>query len=176
MRCCYNKTKKDRHITLHKAEIYHDIDALTYKLGETVVENKPVRDSVSSDSEDTLDGAVLYRLMNLRAAILRRRLSFCLKKDHVLEIDNRPTYDETYEFYLSVPESFDDNNMEVLMTYMHEYIVRGSLLDWYRKLGTTFGESLEKEVLEIESKIVDGFRGEIIRHPMLPYIPSHRTR
>ena len=45
---------KQRKITLHKCQILHDIDVLSYKLAETSV-NGEARDNVASDSEDMLD-------------------------------------------------------------------------------------------------------------------------
>ena len=53
---------KQRKITLHKCQILHDIDVLSYKLAETSV-NGEARDNVASDSEDMLDGAMLKQLL-----------------------------------------------------------------------------------------------------------------
>lgn len=167
---------KKRTITLHRNQICKDIDLLSYKLGETALEGA-VRDSVASDSADALDGAVISRLLDDRAMTLRKRLAFCIEEEEVETIDNTPDIDSDYEFKFRLPKKFKDSNMAVAMRLMHDYLVRGTLMDWYNKIGTSYGVGMVQEVTELESKILDIFRVPgIVSHPFMVYYPSYRSR
>lgn len=168
---------KFRRMTLQKENILADIDSLTYKLAEVNVAEDNMKDGVASDSEDTLDAPILSSLLNGRILNLKKRLGFCLVKKPIVEAHDGVKHDPIIIFDLKLPERFDDINLEVAVGLTHDYLVRGVLLDWYMKVGTSFGAELPAEVQKLESQIVDIFRlPGFVNHPSLPYYPSYRSR
>ncbi len=167
---------KRRKITLHKNNIVHDIDVLSYKLAETSVD-EPARDNVASDSETGLDGAVIAKLMDAREASLRKKLGFCLEDEEIIEIDNTEDLEPDYVFELRLPIGFDDKELKTAVRLMHDYLVKGTLLDWYVSIGTNFGAPLTGDVLLTESKVVDIFRKPgFVNHPDMIYWPSYKVK
>lgn len=164
-------------VSLHINQITKDIDALSYKLAETAIADEDTRDSVASDSEDVLDGAVVSNLLGEREATLRKRLGFCLHEEVIYVVDNLFDINGVYEFKLQLPESFKDGNLRVAAKMMHDYLVKGTLLDWYNSIGSAYGTTLAAEVSALESKVVDIFRvPNTVKHPSILYFPSFRSR
>lgn len=169
---------KERRIILHKAELLKEFDSLTYKFAETSVSDTAVQDSVASDSETHLDGTVITRLMDLRYKILKKRISFCVVELEREVVDDTLFLAPTYEFNLELDDKFNDNNLDTAVTFMHEYVVKGALLDWYNRIGATAGVTgLEDTVASLEKEIANLFRQPgFVRHPGICYISSYRTR
>ena len=156
---------KIRKITLHKSQILYDIDAMTYKLSEVSVDGE-AGDRLSTDTEDRLDGTLVSQFIESREATLRKRLTFCLSKEEIEELDNTGTLDADYVFIFELPHSFNDTGLKVAVKLMHDYIVRGALADWYNMLGTKFGIPFEQQAIEDEHRIVDIFRVPgFVQHP-----------
>lgn len=163
--------EKERRIVLRSENITKAINRLTYKLADTAIEGL-AKDSVSSDSEDNLDGAIISELLSARVAVLRKRLTFCLKEETIIEIDNDNISQAEYVFDFILPGKFKDNELRNAGMLMHEYLVRGTLMDWYNKIGVAFGQSMVYEVTELESKVVDIFRKPgFVKHPTMFYQP-----
>lgn len=169
--------KKTRRVILRTSGILNGIDALTYKLFDTVNIEGINKDSVTSDVEEPLDGFILNQFMDARVACLRKRLSFCLADETIVEVDNENKACSEYVFDFILPKTFKDHDLKVAASMMHDYVVRGILLDWYTKLGTNIGASLFSEVTALESKIVDLFREpSFVKHSTLFYQPYGRRR
>ena len=149
------KTKK---IVLHVDNILREIDQLSYKLGETVLEGTPSKDAVSTDSDDTLDGDILRNLLDARDAQIRKRLAFCLTECDVEEIHDCDCERHVLVYEVSVPEDARAISMRAALTAMHDYMVKGTLMDWYNRIGTAYGATLAVEVQQLESRIIDTFR------------------
>lgn len=167
---------KERTITLYKKAIHFDIDALTYKLTEATMHgiDQKARSAVASDREDSFDSEVLGRLTDYRDATLRRRMQFCIKEVEVLEFDNKPKKVDSYKYVLVLPEGFKDSNLQNLGTKMHEYLVKGALLDWYIQTGVNVNSKpLEEQVSELEDSIINMIRvPSTLRKPLQPFGPS----
>lgn len=167
---------KERTITLYKKAIHFDIDALTYKLTEATMHNvdQKAKSAVASDREDSFDATVLGRLTDYRDATLRRRMQFCIKEEEVISFDNKPKTDPSYDYTLILPEGFKDSNLQNLGTKMHEYLVKGGLLDWYVQTGVNVNITpLQAQVNELEDSIVNMIRvPSTLRKPLQPFGPS----
>lgn len=167
---------KQRRIILHKSQILHDIDLFSYKLAETSVEGD-AKDNVASDSEDLLDGAIISQLMESRDATIRKKLSFCLREESIPVVDNTTDLEGDFIYDLNLTPSFKDSELKTAVRVMHDYMVKGTLMDWYVQIGTSFGSTLGVEVLQLESRIADIFRKPgFVRHPEMIYHKSYRTR
>ena len=167
---------KQRKITLHKNLLLHDIDVMSYKLAETSLQGE-ARDHVASASEDGRDGAVIGQLLEAREAALRKKLTFCLRETEIIEIDNVTELEGTFVYDLNLPASFKDIELHTAVKLMHDYLVKGVLMDWYTHIGTNFGSTLAAEVVQLESKVVDIFRKPgFVNHASAVYYESHKIR
>lgn len=174
---CREPRRKQRKITLHRANILNDIDLRTYKLAESSVADPEVRDHIQSDADEHLDGALLGSAMDARDAQLRKRLAFCIDPEGPVEVDDTADLEGEYEFVFLLPVSFKDANLKTAAKKMHDYIAKGALMDWYNDNGTQYAATLAVEVTELESQIVDIFRVPgVVRHPRIVFIPSYKIR
>ncbi len=168
--------EKERRIILRSENITKAIDTMTYKLADTAIEGL-AKDNVSSDREDNLDGAIISELLEGRVAALRKRLTFCLKPETIVEIDDDNVSEAEFVFNFVLPGKFNDAELRNARTFMHNYLVRGTLMDWYNKIGVAFGQSMAYEVSELESKVVDIFRKPgFVNHPTMFYQPYMNGR
>lgn len=167
---------KERKITLLKEQILSSIDNLTFKLTEVSLQGIDVksRSSVASDRDDQFDAAILNRMAEFRDARLRQRLQFCLKNEEITEFTNTPSTDNAFVYDLVLPEGFKDMALKMIGTQMHEYIVKGALLDWYIQAGVnTNTNDLAAQVNEIESTIVNMLRVPSgMKKPLQPFGPA----
>lgn len=163
---------KTRRIILHKDQVLYDIEGLAYKLTEATALEGKAKNTLAADHNETLDGRLLARMMDLRDALLRKRLRFALAPMEQSVACDNPATAEEFVYDLSLNDQFDDNMLEVVKTYMHDYIVRGALLDWYKRLGLQTGAVDVVEVAELEESIVSTLRTpSYIRRPLQPFGP-----
>ena len=145
---------KTRKIILHKNEVLYDIEGLAYKFAEgTGLEGK-AKNTVAADHNETLDGRLLGRMMDSRNAKLCKRLTFALTPSTKEVSCNNPETNEDYIYNLSLHDKFDDNLLDVLKTDMHEYMVKGVLFDWYKRMGIQTLAVDAVEVQELEEAVV----------------------
>lgn len=167
---------KIRTIKLYKQAIYYEIDALTYKLTESRMQGADVKakSAVASDSSESFDSSILSRMADYRDATLRKRLLFCLKDEDTDWFINAPDESDKYEYVFVVPDVFKDATLRVLGTKMHEYIVKGALLDWYIQTGTAENiTALTNQVEELETEIVGLMRVPgALKKPLQPFGPQ----
>jgi len=167
---------KTRKITLYKKGVHYDIDALTYKLTEATMQgvDQKARSAVASDKDEVFDASILNRLTDYRDASLRRRLQFCLKEEEVMTFTNKPSDEASYDYELVLPVGFKDASLQVLGTKMHEYLVKGGLLDWYIQTGANINtQSLATQVAELENTIVNMVRvPSTLKRPLQPFGPA----
>ena len=160
-------------IILHKDQVLHGIETLAYKFSEAAGLEPKQKNVVAADHNENLDADILSRMMDLRDARLRKRLRFVLSRtDNNVACDKPNTGSEfVYDMLL---EGVDGNDLESAKTLMHEYMVRGSLRDWYLQLGIQTAITTE-EVDMMEEEIVSILRGKsFIKAPMQPFGPKKK--
>lgn len=171
-----SEVTKTRTITLYKQAVHYDIDALTYKLTESTMQaaDQKAKSAVASDRSDAFDASVLARLTDYRDATLRGRLLFCLKEAEITTFNNKPDASDTYEYQLVVPGGFRDVSLKTIGMKMHEYLVKGGLLDWYIQTGITVNITpLAEQVAALESEIVSMLRvPSSLKKPLQPFGPA----
>lgn len=172
----HGKPLKCRRILLHQDIMMKDVEAITYRAGVTAGDE--LADKLSGDFEDALDGAVLSAIMDQRESVLRKRLSFALMKEDIYEVDNSRDEDNTYVYDLVLSADFPDMDLKTAARKMNDYIVKGTLLDWYNSIGAgKYGAHLVEEVNLLENDIVIMFRKPaVIEHGSVPYMPSTHRR
>jgi hypothetical protein len=63
--------------------------------------------------------------------------------------------------------------LEVVKIQMHDYIVRGVLFDWYKRLGIQTTAIDAGEVMELEENIVSSLRTpSYMKAPLQPFGPK----
>lgn len=162
-------------ITIYKKAILADIDAQTFKRVDGVLsgESDQVKNALSSDSTERLDEHILHGHMENRDANIRKRLAFCLdfygedlSVTNLLEIDV-----PTFEYKLSVPDIFDKQRLKILARMIHNYIVQGTLHDWYATQNMK-GNVSAAELEDMESEIIGMLRRSFIKRPLQPFGPQ----
>lgn len=168
----FTTNMKTRRIILHKDQALYDIEGLAYKLTEATSLEGKAKNTLAADHNEILDGRLLARMMDIRNARLKKRLRFALIPAEQSVACNNPAEETEFIYDLSLNDQFDDNMLEVVKTYMHDYLVRGTLLDWYKRLGLQTGAVDVVEVTELEESIVSTLRTpSYVRRPLQPFGP-----
>ena len=170
--------KKIRKVDIVKQAVYDDIDRLTYKnVDGSDVTDVRVRNAVSSDSSEHLDGAVIARYVSYRDAKLRLRFRYALAKYDKVSANDVLTLEQgIYRYLFSVPVQLDDIVLEPLAEFIHRYLVWGALYDWYVQFGymkqaSAYGSQLET----LEEDMDELLRGTpIVKRPMQPFGPAEK--
>ena len=168
--------RKNATITIYKKAVLASIDSQTFKRVDGVLstESDQMKNALSSDSEENLDKHILHEHMEQRDASIRKRITFCLvPEDDDLSASNLLEVDvPTFEYKLTVPENFDKQRLKVLAKKMHNYIVQGSLHDWYATQNMK-GNVSEAELDDMESEIVCMLRSSFVKRPLQPFGPQN---
>jgi hypothetical protein len=140
--------------------------------GVLSAESEQMKNALSSDSEENLDKHMLHEHMEKRDADIRKRLTFCLvSDDEDLTADNLLEVDvPTFVYNLSVPDSFDKQRLQGLAKRMHNYIVQGTLHDWYATQNMK-GNVTADELEDLENDIVYMLRSSYVKRPLQPFGP-----
>lgn len=170
--------KKIRKVDIYKQAVYDDIDLLTHKNVDGSEEpDLRIRNAVSSDSSERVDGAVIARYVSYRDAKLRLRFRYALAKFGRDTANDVLTLDEgIYRYLFKVPVELEDIVLEPLAQYIHRYLVWGALYDWYVQFGRTQQASAYGSQLEaLEEDMDELLRGpSIVKRPMQPFGPAER--
>lgn len=168
--------RKPATIIIYKKAVLADIDAQTFKRIDGILagESEQVKNALSSDSAEQLDEHILHGHMEVRDANIRKRLIFCLEKDlEELSVTNLLEIEEpTFEYRLSVPGSFDKQRLKILARKMHNYMVYGTLHDWYATQNMKGNVSAE-ELEDMEAEIVGMLRASFVKRPLQPFGPRN---
>ena len=163
-------------ITIYKKAVLADIDAQTFKRVDGVLsgESDQTKNALSSDSAEHLDEHILHGHMETRDANIRKRLAFCLDfYEEDLSVSNLLEMDiPTFVYNLSVPDVFDRQRLKILARKIHNYIVQGSLHDWYATQNMKGNVSLE-ELEDMESEIICLLRSSSVKRPLQPFGPRN---
>lgn len=164
-------------ITIYKKAVLADIDAQTFKRVDGVLagESDQMKNAVSSDSTEHLDGHILHGHMETRDANIRKRLAFCLDfYEEDLSVSNLLEMEiPTFEYKLSVPDNFDKQRLKILARKIHNYLVQGSLHDWYATQNLK-GNVSQAELEDMESEIICMLRKSHVQRPLQPFGPRHK--
>lgn len=148
---------KTRTITIYKKDIYFDIDAVThtysreYKDALTAMQ----RDRLSTDVDEQNDLAIMTRCADIRYAALKNVMAFALQTETSTATNDSLSLDATgsYTFTLSINSRFEDKNLTAITALIHEYMVKGTLKDWYELIGIPRGDLYSARLKEIEQTI-----------------------
>lgn len=166
-----SKTAK---ITIYKAAVLASIDAQTFKRVDGVLstESDQIKNALSSDSAENLDKYILHEHMEQRDATIRKRLSYCLVVDEdTLSVNNLLDVEtEKFEYNLSVPDTANKQKLQIMAKKIHNYIVQGSLFDWYATQNMK-GNVSESALAALEDEIAGMLRTSFVKRPIQPFGP-----
>lgn len=171
--------RKPRKVEIYKNEVYKDIDLHTHKNVEASgVQDKQVRNAVSSDNSENVDGAIIVRNVEFWDARLRKRLSHVLVDPPVEYADDEITLqDHKYRYWFNLPVEFKDNMLDALAEHIHRFLVFGALFDWYRMIGSAQAGYYGSQIEELEDEIDSGLRApSVVKRPLQPFGPAERIR
>lgn len=164
----YEDRRSNVTVNLLKKDLLFDMDATTHLLSEAEKAQATAKqaDIIASDSTEDFGLRVLARYLETRAAQLSEVLNTfipCtfsstnsdLEKDDTLLLTEANT--EELEYTFKVSKEFNTNNLPPIAKLMHEYVVDGALVDWYRALGINKGQDLPARLTELEVRIKNLF-------------------
>jgi len=169
---------KDLVIRLSKSILDNDIDARSFKRMEASLQslNDTSKDAVSSDTEEGHDAEIVTRYRDHRDAKIRKRLvRFLVTEVPSHDFTNRPKSPfPDYLYVFRVPDDFRTEVMEAVKDDLHEYIVRGTLYDWYKHAGIPPTDT-EQSLEEMEDEILNCLRGrpDVSARPLQPFGPPY---
>lgn len=170
---------KERHITIHKSELYKDIDAVTYKHADALaLPSLQQSDAISSDSRDNkLDSHLIERYVEYRDAKLRKFLQFALAEETRETADNYMDSSDTFEYDLVLSEEFRDSSLKALAICIHRYLLWGTLYDWYAyALGNPQANVYATELRSAENEILSLVRtSSVAKRPLQPFGPARKS-
>lgn len=171
-------------LRLLKEKIDHRIDAYTDKrndatpgYSEVLEANERVANATSSDTSEDNDGFLITHYRDRRDAQIRKALRYCLVDEEIYDgmvIDSFGDSGKWYIYKLSLPKDggYTTSDLASFANTMEDYIVRGTLYDWYLNVGlqpTDTAESLDSLLDDIASQ----FRGKPYgRRPLQPFGPA----
>lgn len=167
---------KDLTVLLSKTQLDNDIDHRTYKRMEASLQNlnETGKDAVASDTQEDHDAAIITRYRDFRDARIRKRLVRYLVTEvpsHTFTDRPKSPFSE-YLYVFRVADDFRTEIMEAIKDHLHEYIVRGTIHDWYKYSGIPTAET-DKELEEMEDEILSDLRGrpDTTARPLQPFGP-----
>ena len=167
---------KELTIRLSKALLDNDIDQRTYKRMEASLQNlnNTGKDAVASDTQEGPDAEIITRYRDYRDAKIRRRLiRYLITEVPSHDFSNRPKspFDD-YLYVFSVKDDFRTEVMEAIKDLLHEYIIRGTLYDWYRYAGLPTTDTAQ-DLEDMEDEILNELRGtpDATTRPLQPFGP-----
>lgn len=164
---------KTRRITIHTNKVFKDIDDLTYKYAEaSSIPSPRVENAIMSDSTEGMDGHILARNVEYRDAIIRSRMSSCLRSEAVQEADNSLSVAACIVYDLCLDDEYEDSGLKVLAVLIHRYLVWGALYDWYAAgMGSAQANAYAAQLSAIESQIINKTRASVAKRPLQPFGP-----
>lgn len=134
---------KSKTITIQKKDLFFDIDALSLTYTKANGNDVVKANAISTDSLSAMEMRVLTRLMDRRVAELRDLMRRILTTATVSNaVTNALDSGTSYSFALTVTVEVEDNTLDSIAKLMHDYIVKGTLADWYADVGAGNSESL----------------------------------
>lgn len=167
--------RKVRKVTIHKPDVYNDIDTITFKFMDAQGMPTPRQENaVSSDINESVDRKAIVASVDFYDACLRKRLqSFLWNEDEITEADDITDLDSYFYYKFSLPESYRDSTLKPLAVFIHRYLVYGALFDWYSRLGLRQASQYGNGLRELENDIVSNLRTpSSAKRPMQPFGPA----
>lgn len=149
-----------RKITINKDILFRSIDAISHKMAEVGMADKPdeVKDGASSDQGEKFDSILLNEYASMRDAKLRDLLSFCLVDQPVYELSNDTEAEAEFVYVFKVRHDYTSNMLRTTRDLISEYLKKGTLMDWYRFIGSDAASIYAEDVAFLEQRVMESLR------------------
>lgn len=131
--------KVEKTITIYKKDICYDIDAITHAYGKVHHADASFKqvDGMSTDVGELNDLGIMTRCADARYSALKDVMAFVIKEEDCDATDDVLALDASgsYTFAIEINSRFEDKNLEPIARLIHEYMVKGTLKDWYEAIG-----------------------------------------
>lgn len=171
---------KVRNVDIYKNLVYKDVELHTFKhVDASGSQDVTVRNAVSADPAESVDSAVVARLVAFREATLRKILQkYLADEPQAYADDGLSVADDRFRFWFNFPVTFKDALLQSLAEYMHRFLVFGALFDWYTQLGMVQqARAYETQLKGLEDDIKSMFGGaSIVSRPLQPFGPAYKFK
>ena len=162
-------------IRILKHKIDEDVDHRTFKRMEVSLQgtSETTKDAASSDTEEDHDAVIVTRYRDYRDAKIRSRLIKYITNEIPSEefVNALRSPRPEYVYTFSMPDNTRTELMGVVKDMIHEYIVRGTIYDWYKYAGLQPSDT-ESSLEELENDILRQLRGRPdTTRPLQPFGP-----
>lgn len=145
----------DKHIFIYVEQLWYDIDSTTNMVGRARRGNQTNQEEIVPTSENDQERPLFYRWFDKYIKKVEGFLTAYVMKPKGKVRDNALTEWDEKEIFLRMPDYWDDTRFESLVKAIHDYIVTGSLMEYFMLTLTskdplTIDKASQLEDLELE--------------------------
>lgn len=122
----------DRHIFIYADQLWYDIDATTNIVAKSRKELQEADGTRIATSENDQERPMFYRWINQYLQKAESTLSAYVMKQEGMVRDNALREWKEKEIWLRMPDYWDDTLLDSLVKSIHDYIVTGVLLEYFK--------------------------------------------
>ncbi len=122
----------DKHIFIYANQLWYDIDATTSLVGRNRRGNQTSQEEMVPTSENDQERPMFYRWFDKYLQKAESVLSAYVMKPEGRVRDNALKEWEEKEIWLRMPDYWDDTRLDSLASAIHDYIIAGALLEYFK--------------------------------------------
>lgn len=122
----------DKHIFIYANQLWYDIDATTSLVGRNRRGNQTSQEEMVPTSENDQERPMFYRWFDKYLQKAESVLSAYVMKPEGRVRDNALKEWEEKEIWLRMPDYWDDTRLDNLASAIHDYIIAGALLEYFK--------------------------------------------
>lgn len=122
----------DKHIFIYANQLWYDIDATTSLVGRNRRGNQTNQEEMVPTSENDQERPMFYRWFDKYLQKAESILSAYVMKPEGKVRDNALKEWEEKEIWLRMPDYWDDTRLDSLTAAIHDYIIAGALLEYFK--------------------------------------------
>jgi len=122
----------DKHIFIYANQLWYDIDATTSLVGRNRRGNQTSQEEMVPTSENDQERPMFYRWFDKYLQKAESVLSAYVMKPEGRVRDNALKEWEEKEIWLRMPDYWDDTRLDSLVSAIHDYIIAGALLEYFK--------------------------------------------
>lgn len=148
----------DKHIFIYADQLWYDVDATTSIVGRARRGNQTNQEEQIPTSENDKERPMFYRWFNQYLKKVESLLAAYVMKPEGIVRDNALKEWDEKEVWLRMPDYWDDTRYDSLVKAIHDYIVNGTLLEYF-KLTLTSKDPLtidkSQDLQDAELELID---------------------
>ena len=148
----------DKRIFIYANQLFYDFDTATRIIGKARRNANDAQGEGIQTSENDQERPMVYRWFNKYLQKVESNLSAYIMKPEGRVRDNSLKEWEEKEIWLRMPDYWDDSRYDSLVEAIHNYIVTGALLEYFKYTLTSKDPiTIDKatELTDIEPELID---------------------